>query len=288
MSSSKLPFDKIASQPTDANPADSAAAETATVPADSVRSIGPIDNPESAPFLSDPQFETEKKPIPGMDTTRERVAAGPRLPIDVSERRQKEWGLQDDEVMVNLRNPRAYDGSESDRLDRFEDEWETARFLTNPRTKEMPRHQDTVYAAVKKWEWDRRQAAHDDASKTFFRNVSQGRVQNPLAGGTIEDFRNDKDYLEQKLRETEELLAGFSSNGRFPRSMTLEEIEAHVGAEEIERTERRAARNFRSERPNEIAEYRAFLKKQGDEVRAEESRARNRNRSYSFAGSPTR
>lgn len=138
---------------------------------------------------------------------------------------------------------------------------------------------DLIYATIDRKEYLEKLAHHNEACGDFTRSLIQGSIESKEAeSGLIEDFRgSDPKFLWKKYNEARTQLATLKD--KWPRSMTLEAIERHMGAEYTERLERKYARNGRTERPGE---YEAYATSQ------RESAKKSKGKSFSFPGQATK
>lgn len=115
---------------------------------------------------------------------------------------------------------------------------------------------DLIYATIDRKEYLASLGRHNKASEVFTRGLIEGVVEGTSSNpGLVETFRGgDQEFLNKKRTEAH---ATFNRGmkTKWPRNMTLAQIEQHMGDEETIRLEREAARGGRSERPGEYEEF---------------------------------
>lgn len=142
---------------------------------------------------------------------------------------------------------------------------------------------DLIFATVDRANYLQSLERHNAATTEFTKGVITGRVETgEAANGFVESFRgSDERFLMRKKDETHAQLAGMKD--KWPRGMSIEEIEKYVGVERTKQIERKYARNGRTERPGEYEEHENRLRE-----RSKAAASAGKNKSFSFPGQATK
>lgn len=188
-------------------------------------------------------------------------------------------------VLIGVRRPEQYT-VEADRLEVVQSDWASAQAVTNAAGAPMTLFQDLVAVTISREEYEQARAARDARARQIHEDrTKKRRVQ--TNEGPIEEFpQRDIERLRAMVPAMTEAIIALGGGVRYPPSMSVEEIEHHIGADAVMEDERKHARGGRSERPNEAAEYRKRI----TEIRQRRAQGAGRpgNRTYSTPGRPTR
>lgn len=137
---------------------------------------------------------------------------------------------------------------------------------------------DHIYAVVSREEYLKKQARHNKETHSFTKGVIERRMEHQdAAEGVLENFKgSDPEFLMKQREKYHAMLSGIKQN--WPRGMSIEQIEMHVGAERTAQIERKYARNGRTEREGEGEKFAALMR---------EMDGGGKKRSISTPGRPT-
>ena len=215
-------------------------------------------------------------PILTESVTRERT--DPLQPpglLRTSEKIQKRYGVKDGEVMIGIRDPARYEESEIDRAEILEDQYNSFRVLTKEGGKPI-KQGDLIMCAVSREDYERFRKNGDQAAKETDERFRQGTVEGH--SGAIKQFESDEDALKRQRAQTHEYLARHGGE-RWPKSMSLEEIQEKVGVEALKELRFTSMLGGRSEREGERERYEEWMSG---------GSSKGKNRSFSGPGGPTR
>lgn len=186
--------------------------------------------------------------------------------------------LKGDWVIMACRDPGEFKGKEVDRVRALKRKWKTLEVCKDDRGVAHG-HMDNLYVKVTRNEYESMLRSHNDYCKEFKTALDKKTIG--TKGGDVSGFNMADDALmDAEYQRTHNLLQQPAMGaGQYP-GMSYEDIVRQVGPEKIMDTEIRAASGGRTVDTSKYAEFLAEQKK------SRVSRAKNR--SYSFAGSPTR
>lgn len=190
----------------------------------------------------------------------------------------KNEALKGDWVILAPRDPSQFKGKEIDRIRYMRRKYKTLEVCKDKNGVEHG-HMDNLYVKVRREEYESYLRAHNDQCNEFKTALDKKTIG--TKGGDVSGFNMADDALmDAEYQRTHNLLQQPAMGaGQYP-GMSYEDIVRQVGPEKIMDTEIRAASGGRAVDTSKYAEFLSEQKK------ARVSRAKNR--SYSFAGSPTR